>query len=48
MLIDNHQLSFLEIVQSIKKSHLTTSWNLKRLLEVNIVKRSNLDHVSIY
>ncbi len=48
MLIDNHQLSFLEIVQSIKKSPSTTSWNLKRLLEVNIVKRSKLDHVSIY
>ncbi len=48
MLIDSHQLSFLEIIQSIKKSPLTTSWNLKRLLEVNIVKRSKLDHVYIY
>lgn len=48
LLKDNHQLSFLEIVHSIKKSPSTTSWNLKRLLEVNIVIRCKLDNASIF
>ena len=40
--------SFNEIVNHINKAPSTTSWNLKRLLDSNIVGRKRGENVSIF
>ncbi len=40
--------SFSEIVNHIKKAPSTTSWNLKRLLDSNIVGRKRGENVSLF
>jgi len=48
MLEDVDGASFSEIVNHIKKAPSTTSWNLKRLLDSNIVGRKRGENVSLF
>jgi predicted transcriptional regulator len=48
MLKDTDDVSFNEIVKRINKAPSTTSWNLKRLVDSNIVGRKRGEEVSLF
>jgi predicted transcriptional regulator len=48
MLIETDCVSFNEIVNHINKAPSTISWNLKRLVDSNIVERKRGNDVSLF
>lgn len=48
MLYDTDGVSFNEIVKYINKAPSTTSWNLKRLVDSNVVGRKRGKEVSLF
>lgn len=48
LLLDNECLTFSEIMSMIEKAPSTTSWNLKRLYEANVIVRRKRNDVIVF
>jgi predicted transcriptional regulator len=48
LLSENKYCTFVQIVSSIQKAPSTISWNLKRLMDAEIIRRKKGDEVSEY